>query len=230
MHRIDSPGSVDGRFQPGNPAIGQRATLLPADWLNAVQEEVANVIEFAGITLEKGNTEQLRDAIVALISGVVGDGSGAVPTTRTVTGAGLLAGQGGPLAADLIFTLLGATSAEVTAGTETMKAVTPASLTASFGANLSANGFWRAPGGLIMQWGQLRGSYVEGSVGVTFPTAFTTGCFVLLPVAYNQAGVIDRDVHCQNVSRSLTGATFYFNYDGSGSNQIQGLDYLAIGA
>ena len=229
MHRVDTPGSVEGLFQDGNPAIGQQATQLLAAWFNDVQENLAQLIEYAGIELEKGNYDQLRDAVIQLIAGVVGDGSGAVPTTRTVTGAGLLAGQGGALAADLVFTLLAASSADVTAGTDNTKAITPAALAGSFAATFGTNGYWKAPGGLIIQWGQLRGTYSEGSVAVAFPTAFAEACYVALVTANNQAANNDRDVHCQNVSRSLTGATFYFNYDGSGSNLIQGLDYLVIG-
>lgn len=67
MHRIDTSGSVAGRFDDGNPATGQRATLLSADWFNDIQENVATVIETAGITLEKGNADQLKDAIAALV-------------------------------------------------------------------------------------------------------------------------------------------------------------------
>lgn len=93
MHRIDTNGAVTGLFQEGNPAIGQQATRLGAAWLNDMQENIAKVIEDAGIELVKGDYDQLRDAIVAMIAGVVGDGDGAVPTTLTVTGAGLATGR-----------------------------------------------------------------------------------------------------------------------------------------
>lgn len=71
MHRIDGDGHVDNLFVEGNPATGQEATRVTADWLNAVQEEAAAVIEEAGLTLSKPNNAQLLAAIQALIAGAV---------------------------------------------------------------------------------------------------------------------------------------------------------------
>lgn len=68
MHRIDSAGAVEGRYSAGNPATGQRATLLDADHLNAMQEEILAVIEHAGITPVKGTNNQLLAAIQAMIA------------------------------------------------------------------------------------------------------------------------------------------------------------------
>lgn len=74
MYRIDGPGNVGGTFSEGNPAAGQRATKVTAEWMNELQDEVINVIEGAGITLEKGTRNQLRAAIALLASGItVGD-------------------------------------------------------------------------------------------------------------------------------------------------------------
>lgn len=229
MHRVDTPGSVDGRFQDGNPAIGQQATQLLAAWFNDVQETLAHVIEAQGMTLEKGDETQLRDAIIALIAGVVGDGSGAVPTTRTVSGAGLLAGQGGALAADLVFTLAKSLAADLIAGTDDAKVPTALQIATAFAPVLGTNSYWRAPGGVLIQTGKLRGSFSEGSVSVTFPVAFTTACAGIMPVAVNQSSNLLYDIHVQNVSQSTTGAVFFFNYDGEGSNLINGLDYIAFG-
>ncbi len=72
MHRIDSSGAVSGLYTAGNPATGQRATLIDADALNAIQEEICAVIEGAEIDLEKGTNNQLFDAIVALITATAG--------------------------------------------------------------------------------------------------------------------------------------------------------------
>lgn len=127
MHRIDTSGNVGNRFHPGNPATGQQATLVDQHWLNAVQEEIVSVILEANIALEKGNNRQLADAIVALVAGVVGDGSGSVTTTRQILAGGLLTG-GGNLAADRTISLAKATVAEVTAQLRDDIAVTPAGL------------------------------------------------------------------------------------------------------
>lgn len=76
MHRIDSAGNVDvlpaplaGVNPPGhfnnNPGAGP-GTVVTGDFLNAVQEEIANVIEGAGIVLSKASNGQLLLAIRAL--------------------------------------------------------------------------------------------------------------------------------------------------------------------
>ncbi len=65
MHRIDGLGAtIDNRFTEGNPVGGVQATQVTDDWCNGVQEEICHVIEQAGITLTKGDTTQLYDAIV----------------------------------------------------------------------------------------------------------------------------------------------------------------------
>src|SRR6266508_5023221 len=64
MHRIDTVGSVaPGIFTDTNPA-----TIVDDDWFNAVQSEIVNLIEAAGITLVKGTNTQLLAACVAAAS------------------------------------------------------------------------------------------------------------------------------------------------------------------
>lgn len=70
MHRIDGEGATsDGKFTEGNPATGSVATTVTADWCNAIQEEIINVLAAAGITPTKADNTQLRQAIQSLISG-----------------------------------------------------------------------------------------------------------------------------------------------------------------
>lgn len=67
MHRIDTPGATpDNRFTEGDPTIPTAATEVSAEWLNAVQEEVAAVIAGAGIALDKADNGQLLEAIKTL--------------------------------------------------------------------------------------------------------------------------------------------------------------------
>ncbi|MTI13373.1 hypothetical protein [Sansalvadorimonas verongulae] len=62
MHRIDGEGATnDNRFTSGNPQSGVPATVITADWLNAVQEEIVNVI--GANNLQKGKFTQLVEAI-----------------------------------------------------------------------------------------------------------------------------------------------------------------------
>lgn len=68
MHRIDAPGATpDNRFTEGDPSQGIEATDVSADFLNAVQEEIASVIEGAGITLNKASNSQLLLALQSLL-------------------------------------------------------------------------------------------------------------------------------------------------------------------
>jgi len=63
MHRVDTPGSVAGHWTIGNPAGGQIATQIGQDFPEAVQEELATLVEFAGLTLNKADKTQVRQAI-----------------------------------------------------------------------------------------------------------------------------------------------------------------------
>lgn len=70
MHRIDTStaqkdkfGAGKNGFTSGNPQTGVPATEVSADILDAMQEEICNVIEGAGMQLQKGNNSQLLTAI-----------------------------------------------------------------------------------------------------------------------------------------------------------------------
>lgn len=175
MHRIDTDGNVANKFTDGNPQAGQPATIVDAAWLNAMQEAIIDVIEFASILPVKGDDTQLRDAIIALIAGVVGTGGGSVPTTRLVNAAGLAAG-GGALAADITITVPKASSAEVLTGTNDTKAVTPLALANARPRSLSGSGYITLDGGFIIQWiaGTVTGN---ATTNLSWPTAFPTACF-----------------------------------------------------
>lgn len=45
MYRIDSAGHKDNRFTDGDLGNGEDATVVPAEWLNTIQEELAAVVE-----------------------------------------------------------------------------------------------------------------------------------------------------------------------------------------
>jgi len=181
VHRIDTAGHVNGRFSNGNPQIGQRATVLGADWPNSVQEELATVIEQAGLALDKAANDQLYLAIVELIQNNAGGGGGGggdaivdVPITREVSTSGLAKG-GGTLAADLDISVDAASAAQVVAGTAADVAITPAALAAAAGPVFGTTGYIRLPGGLIVQWGVATAAANSTTV-VTLPTTFPIAC------------------------------------------------------
>lgn len=82
MQRIST--EPDGVFKNGVPGV-QRGTKFNAEWCNAVQEELCNFIESAGLTLDADDSEQLWKALAAVFAAglslgdsmVHGSGSGA---------------------------------------------------------------------------------------------------------------------------------------------------------
>jgi hypothetical protein len=68
MHRIDGPGALPGgHFTEGDPTVGTVATIVTMSWAEAVQEEIAGVIEGADMALAKPNNAQLLAAVRKLI-------------------------------------------------------------------------------------------------------------------------------------------------------------------
>jgi hypothetical protein len=64
MHRIDADGHVANHFSDGDQSLGISGTRVDAVWLNAVQEEICNLLAARGVTLAKGTNTQLRDSMV----------------------------------------------------------------------------------------------------------------------------------------------------------------------
>jgi hypothetical protein len=77
MKRIDSVNAQHDKFGPGkngfqggNPDTGAEATALTPDWCDALQEEICNVIEAAGIALNPAIRSQLKAALDLLYMSV----------------------------------------------------------------------------------------------------------------------------------------------------------------
>jgi hypothetical protein len=66
MFKIDSSGNVAGLFTEGDPGLGQAPTVVSAEWLNAVQTEIVNVVLAAGLALNKADSAQLLAALRAI--------------------------------------------------------------------------------------------------------------------------------------------------------------------
>lgn len=82
MKRIDGAGATVGHlWTEGNAGTGTPATTVTADWMNILQEEIASLVEYAGLTVDQthsyagspaNDTTQLRQAIIKVASGVAG--------------------------------------------------------------------------------------------------------------------------------------------------------------
>lgn len=106
---VPSAGLVNGKFVDENPVTGTPGSLIPAQWGNAVTEEVLNVITSGGQTPSESNNAQLLAAINTKITNAIP----ASPPDASVTQKGLV---------EL------ATNAETQSGTDALRAVTPAAL------------------------------------------------------------------------------------------------------
>lgn len=95
MYRTDADGSVavmptpapigtPGFYGPGNPSVGQQATVVSHEHLNAMQEEIAAVVEDVGIVLDKDDPTQLL-AAVRLLTGIPSNPAAVTTTDATVT-------------------------------------------------------------------------------------------------------------------------------------------------
>lgn len=69
MERIGTP---DELFHAGDPATNTKGTVVTDDWLNAVQEELANAVEAFGVTLNPADRGQLADALLANLAPILG--------------------------------------------------------------------------------------------------------------------------------------------------------------
>lgn len=66
MERINHATAVDGLFTDGDPQQGIPATTVTAAHMNAIQEELINLIVEAGLTPDGEDLTQLAQAIAAL--------------------------------------------------------------------------------------------------------------------------------------------------------------------
>lgn len=73
MHKIDGAGHVDNNFVAEDAATNRPATEFTADWFNAIQEELVNVI-LPKLGLDKNNNSQLLTAINMMIADAVNGG------------------------------------------------------------------------------------------------------------------------------------------------------------
>ncbi|WP_212669264.1 hypothetical protein [Yersinia intermedia] len=73
MHRIDTStaqidkfGAGKNGFTGGNPQTGELPTALDNDYFDAIQEELAKIIETTGVTLDKSKHDQIITALEKL--------------------------------------------------------------------------------------------------------------------------------------------------------------------
>lgn len=173
MHRIDTPTAQADKFGPGkngftggNPQTGRLPTALDQDFFDALQEEIARVIEAAGMALRKDEHSQLLDALNSMflqrgnhLSEIKAQGPAAVDATLANLGIG-----------DAAKRAIGVEAGQIP--------------DISYFAALKAGiGYQKLPGGVIIQWGiNNAGTGGVGGSGntVNFPIPFPTACLQIV--------------------------------------------------
>ena len=68
MYKIDSEYSENGHFSDGDYEVGKKGTRVPAKWLNSVQDEMCNLVEFLGLELSEDD-DQILNGLNAYMNG-----------------------------------------------------------------------------------------------------------------------------------------------------------------
>ena len=159
MHRIDTPtaqkdkfGAGKNGFTRGNPQTGTPATDLDDDYFDKLQEELCAVVEESGEELDKGKHNQLLTALRALLlsrsnpfGDIKQDGAEAIATALSNLGLGEAAKR------------------DVGTGDNQIP---------DMGAFASGSGWFRLPGGYIVQFGTFSGNttrFISGHFPIPFP-------------------------------------------------------------
>lgn len=154
--QVEATATQDGKYTDGSVAGGIAATRLRAAAFNAMQEELAHIVESAGLALDINDMTQVLKAIQKLtlsranpFADIKSDGAAAISTALTNLG------------------LKSAAQRDVGTGTNQIPDMNSFS---------SGSGWMKFPSGKIIQYGYQTSSS-SGSVVVSFPIPFPTQCF-----------------------------------------------------
>ena len=68
MRKFDGKNHDNNRFKERDENLGTPGSILDANWLNGVQDEIVNTIEALGLTIDPNNPKQMKEAIVLMDS------------------------------------------------------------------------------------------------------------------------------------------------------------------
>lgn len=202
MHRIDtSTAQIDkfgvgkNGFTGGNPQTGELPTALNNDYFDAIQEELAAIIEATGVALDKNKHDQILTALKALslqtgnnLSEIKTAGVTAQGTARTNIGAAALAGL-----ATQLFSVATATGDDHAVNLAQIKSMISAlslgsaskanvgtgagqipDMSSFVGSNGQNGGYVKFPDGTIIQRGFTAGGVIGSPIDTAFPIPFTS--------------------------------------------------------
>ena len=150
--QVEATATQDGKYTDGSVAGGIAATRLRAAAFNAMQEELAHIVESARLALDINDMTQVLKAIQKLtlsranpFADIKSDGAAAISTALTNLGLG--------------------TAATKNVGTGSGQIPDMSSFT-------NASGWQKLPGGKILQWGKAGFPVGQTQVSVSFPIQF----------------------------------------------------------
>ncbi len=195
MQRIDDPSNVPtlpaplstvspGYFRRPSVLAGDQGTIVTADFLNDVQENIVQVILDAGLALAKGTGTKLRDAIAAKIA-----------THLAVSAAEATIGHA-----------RFATAAEALAVTLGTVFLSPLRLKEAFPASIANPGYFRVPtpvGNLIVNFGSRTIASATITEDVTYAQAYGTA-FLACAVAGDIQGTGETGPHAGAIPHPST--------------------------
>lgn len=159
--QVEPSATADGKYTDGSVAGGIAATRLRAAAFNAMQEELANIVESAGMSLSPDDMTQVLTALKKQLlsranpfADIKADGPAAVAAALSNLQLGEAAkrgvGTGANQLPDMSF----------------------------FSRSIESNGYFMLPSGVIVQWGRVTISGTT-TAHITYPIPFPTNRLVL---------------------------------------------------
>ncbi|MFJ4250688.1 hypothetical protein SAMN04488483_2764 [Pseudomonas helmanticensis] len=193
---LPGTGLVNGRFVDENPLTGAIGSLIPAQWGNAVTEEVLNVIQSAGLAADEQDNAQLKSAIEQKITqsvvpvASVQDAEQGTDNVKRMTPLRVfqaIAKRVVQASESIAGVAKTATQAQTDGGADNTTIVTPKTLRFGFSASLTTNGYIVFPtwlGGFIIQWVGISTLGIQGAYS-SFALAFPNTCLAVFPSTLN---------------------------------------------
>ena len=224
--QVEPSATADGKYTDGSVAGGIAATRLRAAAFNAMQEELANIVESAGMSLSPDDMAQVLTALKKQLlsrsnpfADIKADGTAAVAMALSNLGLGEAAKHGV------------ATSEQMATGTATDLLPSVAAVMSLFNKRTFAlQDYIRipdVPGGIIIQWGTTPGTDASGLTKATLPIAFPkNNGLVCLANFYSGTRTA---IFTQVVSITQTEVSFYCSGQQGGPAQYAPVRYIVIG-